>query len=360
MNTKTKDIVFTICEQMLDNSPEASYKRLNPSLRSTLDNCITADLPFQRDTFQRIYNELRGGRWFGDGAGSADGEHFYTTACLCNHASAQQSFELFAERPGVLWEENAKQPERLHVGSEFTWKGHFITVTSMRKDNLVACSYKDYVPDVKGLKAGARFGYDPEWLVISSKGKGSTIDLRVKATKRESGRREVNKRFVIPYIEIIELRRTAAKRLKELIAKIDACDPSDTAALVTEINRSHFRHFELEDIRAAFSARKELFADRDKIQAWRDGRNGEWLSTDLTLLRLHNGRIECSNGNSISRAAATAVLPVLLEHRNKATSLAIPLESYKIERTNSDGVKIGCTIVPWSEIELIAPQLQTA
>lgn len=94
-----KDIVFTICQSMLSESPEASYKRLNPALRSTLHNCIEADLPFQPETFRRIYNELRGHWWYGDGAGSHIGEGFYSAACNLNHASAIKSFEQFAITP---------------------------------------------------------------------------------------------------------------------------------------------------------------------------------------------------------------------------------------------------------------------
>ena len=99
--TMKKDHVFTILETLLRNSPERSYKRLNPALCSTLHDCIEADLPFLPDTFKRIYYELRGGCWFGDGAGSHHGEDFYTRAVSVNHASACISFENFAERPAV-------------------------------------------------------------------------------------------------------------------------------------------------------------------------------------------------------------------------------------------------------------------
>lgn len=159
-----KDIVFDICQRMLANSSERSYKRLNPALRGTLANCIAADLPFQPTTFRKIYNELRGGWFFGDGAGSHIGEGFYNLACEHNHASAQQSFEKFAGRPACLWEENAKPPLRLHVGAQFTWQGYYVTVTSMRKDDLVACTYKDSSPTIRGLKVGAVICYDPEYI----------------------------------------------------------------------------------------------------------------------------------------------------------------------------------------------------
>ncbi len=130
------DIVFNIIQQVLSNSPEASYVRLNGALRRILGDCISADLPFQPDTFRRIYNDLRGRWWFGDGGGSHVGEHFYSHAVAVNHASAYQSFEKFAGRPGVLWEENSGVTIRLTVGSEFTWHGYYVTVTSLRSDSI--------------------------------------------------------------------------------------------------------------------------------------------------------------------------------------------------------------------------------
>ncbi len=264
---KNKDIVYNIIQQMLDNSPERSYKRLNPALRNALGNCIEADLPFQLDTFERIYKTLRGGWWFGDGAGSHIGEHFYSTACNLNHASAQQSFEAFAKRPAVLWEENAKTPERLHVGSQFTWQGRYVTVTSMRDDSLVACTYKDYRSTVPGLKVGATIGYDPEYVITSSKKSGNSHSLTVQKAPKTSGDREISKRFVIPYAAIATLRRTAKARVKAVLDKIASCDPEKDAKKITdEINAEHFRHFELEEINAAFGRRREFpWGEVDRI-----------------------------------------------------------------------------------------------
>lgn len=354
----SKDIVFDICAQMLNHSPEASYKRLNPSLRSTLENCITADLPFKPDTFRRIYCELRGSWWFGDGSGSHIGEGFYSTACSVNHSSAQQSFEHFAERPGVLWEENAATPSRLHVGSQFTWHGRYLTVTSMRNDSLVACSYKDYRQEVRGIKAGATIGYDPVWLITSTKRDGAATMLRVVKVGKSYNERGIDKRFIIRYAEIVDLRRSAKARVKSMLEKIAACDPKkDADKLSKEINSEHFRHFEFEEIRAGFQRRKEWIANEGKIEAWRKGENGAWLDVKQVLVRVNGDRVECSNGNHISRSAAVAVLPVLMAQRSKTTSLKLPLDSYQIDRVSNAGVKIGCTLIPWPEIDRIVPQL---
>lgn len=313
---KNKDVVFNIVEQMLSHSPKRSYKRLNPALRSMLSNCIEADLPFLENTFSRIYAALRGSWWFGDGAGSHIGEHFYTLACSVNHASAQQSFESFAGRPACIWEENTKTPFRLHVGARFTWKGCFVTVTSMRKDRLVACSHD-----------------------------GSNV----------------RQRFTIPYDEIAILRRTAKKRVNETIKRIYASkNPDEMEETRKAINSEHFRHFELEDIRAAFLKHGKAFADQDKIAAWRKGGKGAWLESKGIHLRIIGDRVECSNGNSIKTTTAIAVLPIILSNHGKRSELNLPLDSYTVERVEADGVKIGCTLVPWPEIDYIARELKIA
>lgn len=271
------DEVFNILKSMLQASPEASYKRLNPALRCTLSNCISADLPFRPDTFRRIYNELRGGWWFGDGAGSHVGEHFYSQACSLNHASAVNSFEHFAERPGVLWEEDVKTPERLHVGRRFSWKGCFVEVTSMRKESLVACTYKDSRDSIEGLKVGALVSYSNPHVITSAKREGKAMLLRAVKAPATYGQRTVARRFTISYEEITTFRRTKKGRLKAVLETIAICDPKDAEKLSKQIAVEHFRHFQLEEVNAAFAKRKDWLADEERINAWRGGVNGAWL-----------------------------------------------------------------------------------
>ena len=367
-----QDIVLNICQQMLANSPEASYIRLNGALSGTLRNCIAADLPFALDTFQRVYKELRGSWWFGDGAGSSMGEHFYTLACKCNHASAQQSFEQFAGRPGVLLENGTKQPERLHVGSEFTWNGYHLTVTSMRSDSLVACSYKDCRSNVSGLKVGAVIGYGPEFIITASKKDGAGYSLRAREAKKTEDDRIVSKRFTIKYSEITEYRQSAKKRLKLVLDKIALCSPAkDRESIQKEVTKQNFRHWELEEVTAAWNKRIASLSKQEReelehqrnvpvIEAWRAGKNGAYLGVESILLRINGDRVECSNGNAVSRAAASRLLPILLDNRGKKEVLVqVNLDGHTVERIGSDGVQIGCTLVPWSEIDLIAPMLKS-
>ena len=385
-----KSVVFTICQQMLTHSPEASYQRLNPALRDTLANCISAALPFQPDTFKRIYNELRGAWWFGDGAGSAAGEHYYSHAVGCNHALAYQSFENFAGRPGVLWEEDANIPKRLHVGSRFTWKGHYVTVTSLRSDSLIACTYKDARARVSGIKVGATISdysarENKHYVITASKRDGTATVLRVVPAEARHGDSLVARRFTIGYEEIAEFRRSEKARVKEILVLISKCNPQkDQAKLSKRISGEHFRHFQLEIIRGAFTARiKALAAEAAKvkeeaekrrreeerrewlankpaqIEKWRNGANGAWLAVEETLLRVKGDQVECSNGNAVSAGAARSVLPVLLDQRSlrTATNLNLPLDGHTVTHIGPEGVQIGCTLIPWSEIDYVATKL---
>lgn len=356
-----KDIVFTILETMLHNSPERSYKRLNPSLRSTLQNCIEADLPFQPDTFRRISEELRGGWWFGDGAGSHHGEGFYTLACEVNHTAACISFESFAERPAVLWEENVKTAERLHVGSQFSWQGHYVTVTSMRNDSLIACTYTNRPASVSGLKVGAKLGggwNEPTFVVTHSKQTGRTLAVRAVETPKRDRVRKVAKLFTIPYAEISEFRRTSKVRLKKLLDEIAACEPDKDAKRLTKaVNLGHFPHWQLEEIRTAFSKRNAWKANQGRIEAWRNGENGAYLDVKENILRVRGDRVECSNGNGVSRAAVERALPVILERRKDLGPLTLPLDGYQINALKSEGVKIGCTLIAWPEVDHLSERM---
>lgn len=363
---KSNDVVFNILQQMLSASPEASYKRLNPALRSTLGDCINADLPFHRDTFQRIFNGLRGHWWFGDGAGSHVGEHYYSQACACNHASAIQSFEQFAGRPGVLWEENVATPERLHVGSQFTWKGYYVTVTSMRTDSLVACTYQDTDDRTySGIKVGAELtdgGYRnrKHYVITASTKAGKGKVLRLMPTTANTGSRTIARRFTIRYDEIAEFRRTERKRLKLVLDKIATCNPEkDATALSKQIAGEHFRHFQLEEINAAFKKRKDWIATETRIESWRNGVNGAWLDVKENLLRINGDRVECSNGNSVSVAAVKRVLPILLDMlaERRFGSINLPLDGHTLNSINAKGAKVGCTFVAWPEIERLQTTL---
>jgi hypothetical protein len=368
---KSNDIVFDTLRQILSNCPAKSYTRLNGALYSTLYAAIGADLPFQRATFERIYRQLRGAYWFGDGAGSHIGEGFYNHAIECNHASAIQSFEAFANRPAVLWEENSAQPERLCIGARFTWKGYWVKVTSMRAVDLVACTYKDVCESPAGIDEGAiisdyRSRDNKHWLITSRKRTGTGYTLRVAPTPGDDGSSTVARRFTITYAEIAEFRRTEAKRVKAIIDAITTCNPAtDAKALNKRVSDGHFRHFQLEKIKAAWTARLKDATAADKaalnqqrIQVWREGANGAYLEVEENLLRVKGDQVQCSNGNCVSVAAVRRALPVVLDHRTQSGTLTLPLDGHTIKGTDAKGVTVGCTFVRWSEVERLQVALK--
>ena len=379
-----KDPVFHILQTLLANSPERSYKRLNPALRCALGDCIAADLPFQRGTFQRICEELRGAYWFGGGANSCIGEHFYTQACELDHASACQSFERFAGRPPVLWEQTVKTPARLHVGSQFTWQGYYVTVTSMRKDSLVACTYKDTRDSIENFKVGAEIGYDVPHVITRSKKIADGFELRLVKCQPRRGDCDVARRFTIPYADIAAFRSSENVRVNKLLTFVAGCNPNkDGKKLGRMIAAEKFRHFQLERINAAYQQRVRSLAEAkaakqqaaeqrkrqreieelnrtepSRVEAWRNGANSAWLNCRGTYLRVRGDLVECSNGNSVSRAAVVRALPVVLDRRTQAGPLDLPLDGHAIQRLDADGVTIGCTLVPWSEVDRLVDLLK--
>ena len=48
---------------------------------------------------------------------------------------------------------------------------------------------------------------------------------------------------------------------------------------------------------------------------------------------------------------------VVLDRRKASETLSIPLDSYRVESVSSVGVKIGCTVVPWPEVDYISAEL---
>ncbi len=383
---KSTDIVFNTLQQLFENCPRNSYGRLNGALYSTLRACIAADLPFQRDTFERIYRQLRGHYWFGDGAGSHAGEGFYNLAIACNHASAIQSFEAFANRPGVLWEENDNTPERLHVGKQFTWQGYYVTVTSMRADSLVACTYKDAKNRCDGIDVGAtisdyRLRDNKHFVITSQKRTGKGYTLRVLPTTGDSGSSSVAKRFTIPYAEIEAFRRTENQRAKvivDAITKLNPTKPKEIERINQRVNAGKFRHFQLEKFKAAWSKRKEFFKEEiarieaaKKLAAWRKGAGGtvrdpgaprqlqdrpalRGLRRQMSLLRLLQALVEITKNNK-----SVQLRNLIEELKKRPVPTAIMFKTHPVEWAKI--AKDSCFIVGKDNLtnfEILADRIQ--
>jgi len=133
------------------DGPLFSCERLNHTMQRTLFVAVWS-FQFRLDDWKEITNgRFRTGYWL-------DTERYYTAAIGNNNASAVASIEQHLGRTPLIaddvkvasnWQDTnlhgspgARERERLHVGAEFTWKGHKVKVTSMGTDSCVACSYR--------------------------------------------------------------------------------------------------------------------------------------------------------------------------------------------------------------------------
>ncbi len=201
--------------------------------------------------------------------------------------------------------------------------------------------------------------------IVSSKRDGKSHILRTIKAPPNAGDRTVARRFTIAYEEIAKFRRTERSRLKTVLDLIATCNPKkDATKLSKRIAAEHFRHFQLEEINAAFAKRKDWIAgaaereaQQKRIEAWRNGADGEWLDVKENLLRVVEDRVQCSNGNSVSVAAVRRALPIILARRGDNFNPCLPLDGHTINSLSAKGVTIGCTTVSWIEIESIIPKL---
>jgi len=131
-----------------------SWERLNNSMRGAMQLAINAGLRFDRDDFAKIYEEFRGGYWFGE----TGGEGFYSLAVQTGNLSAAQAFESRNGRQPSIADDvdpgcncsyahltGIRKRGRLAVGFVFPWRGHRVKVTSFAVDGtyLTACAYTD-------------------------------------------------------------------------------------------------------------------------------------------------------------------------------------------------------------------------
>jgi len=251
----------------------------------------------------------------------------HTTACI--------SFEHYAGRPAALWSESVKTPERLSIGSRFTWQGAFLTVTSMRRDHLVACTYKPGSEYHSDLRVG-----DIDRI-------GDEAELAAARKQADAVRR----------LALKEIASTENPRALSEVEQTLACTPRGT-----------YRHFDIEDFRKAIAKRREAFnqaevaqiaaqSEAKRMERWVAGENvGGWFKS--VRLRISGDYIETSTGHSVSVDSAKKALPFVLRHRHSSVSrTGLDVDVHRINRISGDGVLIGCTLIPWGEVDRIAPAL---
>lgn len=110
-----------------------SWQRLNAALFGAVKVAIEGGLEFADDDFAAFRQQFKGDYWLG-----SPPDRFYTVACEYNNLSAARSFEKDMEfKPYIL------DGNRVYVGRRFMWNDQHVRCTSIAKDGLIACSYKD-------------------------------------------------------------------------------------------------------------------------------------------------------------------------------------------------------------------------
>ena len=103
----------------------------------------------------------------------------------------------------------------------------------------------------------------------------------------------------------------------------------------------------------------------DKIRRWRQGENVGSLHSLPIMLRIKDDQIQSSLSAAIPIRSGQIVWPILLEfHRTGDKSVLSQLRNHAfthfkldVERTTVDQLCIGCHMILWAEVELIAQQL---
>ncbi|KKN14588.1 hypothetical protein LCGC14_0994490 [marine sediment metagenome] len=132
-------ILYLVWEEC-NNSSIWSYRRLNRSMHDAVTLAIDSGMKFKQTDFDTFSSKFRLGYW-------GSWEQFYSQAVSSNNLSACHALEHSLRRKPwiVLFQINLldsyRQGGRIARGSRFYWDGKYVTVTSMGKDELVACSY---------------------------------------------------------------------------------------------------------------------------------------------------------------------------------------------------------------------------
>lgn len=353
-------------------SPGRSWQRLNGALADTLMAAITAHLSFEPGDFSG-FRKMSGHYWMGNSHGGECGERFYVHAVKVGHTPACISFEKYAGRPAALWAEEVKTPGRLCIGSEFTWDGLRVTVSNMMQDYLVACTYGDY--EGGGDKEGDTCYFGRAYRTInriSSTDSGDLL-LRLSAPVAKPSRKPT-RIIKIRYEELAAKRKVYEKQRKEALAEIAAAEDAASLHAIAErlssMPRATFRHFDIEDIRKAIEAKKgefkkeeveavERLAESEALEMWLAGKDiRRWFKS--VRLRVKGEYVETSTGQSVTLKSAVRLLPWVLSHKGKEASVSERIDVHDITRFSLPGVQIGCTLIPWPEVERLRDMIAAA
>lgn len=365
--------------------PHDSWRRLNGGMYSALSNAVGSGMKFAPGDLKTIAHDFRSHYWI------VEGEGLYAAACGGRRGdfnlSAAIAFETWWKREPWLWAEDSKTPTRLHVGARFTWKGRLVTITSFDdgKQSLTACTYKERAYDVSHVDGDYR-------RLVSER-----IDKKKYLTRRYSPPIEehhyesskIDKRFTITHAELMAVRKAADGKVRKYLKKMKAAADADALeAVQNELRREppgHFRHFDIETLRAAYSARVReiekaiqdiknaaLRAGQEKVWAERQAQlakthdadlqrwlNGEELDRhfDVVRLRIKGEWVETSTMQRATITGARRGLRFVFKHRAagwQANGETQSVDQFPIKAITSEKVIVGCTEIPISEVDRLA------
>ncbi len=362
---------YAAVRHVYDKSPGRSWRRLNSALQDTLTAAITAHLSFLPDDVAAISHDMNGAYWLGDGAGSALGERYYSLSVGCCHTPACISFERYAGRPAALWSEDNKTPQRLHVGSEFTWKAQKLTVTSMKPDHFVACSYHGRSFEGRDAICIGQFENlgDRKYRQIEGiKRKGDEVTIRFSAPVEDPYSRKVERLVRITFEELVTKRKEYEANRRLALKDIAVADTPEVLDAVSRrlasIGADAYRHFDIEDFRAAIAEREKGFgverAEAADLKRWIAGEPLRRFFQTVRL-RVWNGNVETSTGQRASVDSVRKALPIILRRRQSFGPVSnLMVDGFAVVEQNTDGVKVGCTLIPWAEVERLPKLLEVS
>lgn len=271
---------YRTVKMIYDYSPGRSWQRLNGALFQTLNAAITAHLSFEPGDFAALRADMNGHYWMGNSVGSVCGESFYIHAVGTRHTPACISFEQYAERPAAIWAEDVKTPERLCIGSRFTWNGIKVTVTNMRTDHLIACSYKDWIDE--DLAEGSITYFHDGYRKIDKLrrlGVGGELGIKFSGIVPQPDRKP-HRVFKITYEQLAARRKEHDAFRKKLLKEIADADSVGVLEKIAQVSKEQCRPFDIVDFHEAFRERmKALRAAVDHI-------DGNPRNNDISNLRV--------------------------------------------------------------------------
>lgn len=134
---KNASPAYTLCAHVWKSTAESSrfsWQRLNQSMHGAVHLAITSGMRFDREDFELLMKDFRGGYWIGAGH-----EMLYAAAVRTRNVSACHAYEQWQGRRPILFEKT-----RMFVGRQFIWQRLRVRCTSIASDHLTAVAPKGW------------------------------------------------------------------------------------------------------------------------------------------------------------------------------------------------------------------------